>query len=96
LILIPNPASTGFESDGLLGSGNGFESGSRHYDSFKKYQTHLLKEFDQLSKEFNFLVIDGRKSIPKIQNEIRARIIEHLFARESASAFAEAMIQAVE
>jgi dTMP kinase len=63
------------------------------YDSFKKYQTHLLKEFDQLSKEFNFLVIDGRKSIPKIQNEIRVRIIEHLFVTEIATATAETMIQ---
>ena len=61
----------------------------------KKYQTHLLKEFDQLSKEFNFVVIDGRKSIPKIQNEIRARIIEHSLQRKP-SAFAEAMIQAVD
>jgi dTMP kinase len=66
------------------------------YDSFKNYQTHLLKEFDQLSKEFNFLVIDGRKSIPKIQNEIRARIIEQLFVRETAGAATETMIKAAD
>jgi dTMP kinase len=66
------------------------------YDSFKNYQTHLLKEFDQLSKEFNFLVIDGRKSIPKIQNEIRARIIEQLFVRETAGAVTETMIKAAD
>ncbi|PYV45836.1 MAG: dTMP kinase [Acidobacteria bacterium] len=52
------------------------------YDSFKKYQTQLLREFDQLAKEFNFLVIDGRKSISRIQNEIRTRIIENLFTKE--------------
>src|SRR5881396_330882 len=52
------------------------------YDSFKNYQTHLLREFDQLAKEFSFLVIDGRKSISRIQNEIRTRIIENLFTKE--------------
>src|SRR5436309_4504649 len=66
------------------------------YDSFKKYQTYLLREFDQLSREFNFLVIDGRKSIPKIQNEIRARIIDQLFVRETAGAAKETMIQAAD
>lgn len=52
------------------------------YDSFKKYQTQLLREFDQLAREFNFLVIDGRKSISRIQTEIRTRIIENLFTKE--------------
>jgi len=55
------------------------------YDSFKKYQTQLLREFDQLAKEFNFLVIDGRKSISRIQNEIRTRIIENLFTKEAVT-----------
>ncbi len=55
------------------------------YDSFKKYQTRLLSEFDQLSKEFSFIVINGRKSIPRIQAEIRAKIIEHLFEKETGT-----------
>jgi dTMP kinase len=63
------------------------------YDSFKKYQTHLLKEFDQLSKEFDFLVINGRKSIPKIQNEIRARIVERLFVTEPVEAAPATLVQ---
>ena len=56
------------------------------YDSFKKYQTQLLREFDQLAREFNFLVIDGRKSISRIQNEIRTRIIENLFTKPPTNA----------
>ena len=65
------------------------------YDSFKKYQSHLLKEFDNLAKEFNFLVVDGRKAIPRIQNEIRTRIIENLFEREP-EARSEPLVQALD
>jgi dTMP kinase len=53
------------------------------YDSFKKYQSHLLKEFDLLAKEFDFIVIDAKKSIPKIQKIIREKMVEHLFERET-------------
>jgi dTMP kinase len=65
------------------------------YDSFKKYQTQLLREFDQLAKEFDFLVIDGRKSISRIQNEIRTRIIENLFAKEPVTS-AEVVLHELE
>ena len=56
------------------------------YDSFKKYQTLLLKEFDRLAREFNFIVIDGRRSIPKIQRIIQDKIIETLFEKDESAA----------
>lgn len=55
------------------------------YDSFKKYQTLLLKEFDKLAKEFNFIVIDGRRSIPKIQKLIQDQILNTLFERDEGA-----------
>lgn len=55
------------------------------YDSFKKYQTLLLKEFDKLAKEFNFIVIDGRRSIPKIQKLIQDQILNTLFERDESA-----------
>ena len=44
------------------------------YDSFRKYQTALLQQFDQLADEFNFEVIDARPEPRVIFEQLKAGI----------------------
>ena len=55
-------------------SGMDLRLGTDLYDSFKKYQSLLIKEFDRMADEFHFEVIDARKPPEEIQEELRARI----------------------
>lgn len=55
-------------------SGMDLRLGADLYDSFKKYQSLLIKEFDHMAEEFRFEVIDARKPPEEIQEELRARI----------------------
>lgn len=48
------------------------------YDSFIKYQTKLLREYDKLAKEFKFDVVDAREEILVVQEQLRAIIARHL------------------
>ena len=48
--------------------------GNDLYDSFKKYQSLLIEEFDKMAIEFNFEVVDARKSLEDIQDELRSKI----------------------
>jgi dTMP kinase len=48
--------------------------GNDLYDSFKKYQSLLIEEFDKMAEEFHFEVTDARKSPDEIQDELRAKI----------------------
>ena len=48
--------------------------GADLYDSFKKYQSLLIEEFDKMTEEFKFEVIDARKSPEEIQEELRNKI----------------------
>ena len=48
--------------------------GTDLYDSFKKYQSLLIEEFDKMAIEFKFEVVDARKSLEDIQNELRTKI----------------------
>jgi len=44
------------------------------YDSFRKYQTALLDQFDQLAEEFHFKVIDARPEPREIFEQLKAGI----------------------
>ncbi|HPU85259.1 MAG TPA: thymidylate kinase [Candidatus Latescibacteria bacterium] len=44
------------------------------YESFIKYQSDVIKEFDKMSDEYGFTVIDARKKVDEIQRELRAAI----------------------
>ena len=44
------------------------------YDSFRKYQTALLDQFDQLAEEFHFNVIDARPEPRVIFDQLKAGI----------------------
>jgi dTMP kinase len=44
------------------------------YDSFRKYQTALLDQFDRLAEEFHFTVIDARPEPREIFEQLKAGI----------------------
>ena len=56
-------------------SGMDLRLGADLYESFKKYQSLLIEEFDKMAEEFRFNVVDARKSPEDIQAELRAHIV---------------------
>ena len=56
-------------------SGMDLRLGTDLYDSFKKYQSLLIEEFDKMAIEFRFDVVDARKSPEEIQDELRGHIL---------------------
>ncbi|MBS0182897.1 MAG: hypothetical protein JSS39_10885 [Nitrospira sp.] len=56
-------------------SGMDLRLGGDLYDSFKKYQSLLIEEFDKMAVEFRFNVVDARKSPEEIQDELRGYIL---------------------
>ncbi len=59
-------------------SGMHLALGSDIFESFRRYQTRLIREYNQLSTDFGFVTVDARRSIDKIQNELRRHIAEYL------------------
>jgi dTMP kinase len=59
-------------------SGMDMKAGDDIYDNFRNYQRQLLKEYSSMAEEFGFRVLDGRKSINTIQEELRRQIGEFL------------------
>ena len=55
-------------------SGMDMKAGDDIYDNFKHYQRQLLKEYAAMADEFGFRVIEGRRSITSIQEELRRQI----------------------
>ncbi len=67
----------------VLASGRGFdfwESGmdlglaNDYYDSFVAYQRRLIREFDRMSREYGFQVIDASKPIRRVAGMLRRAI----------------------
>jgi dTMP kinase len=59
-------------------SGMDLKAGDDIYESFRSYQRQLLKEYAAMSEEFGFRVLDGRKSVNSIQEELRRQVGEFL------------------
>ncbi|HZB45618.1 MAG TPA: hypothetical protein VE360_10260 [Pyrinomonadaceae bacterium] len=60
-------------------SGMDLHLGEDFYDSFVAYQARLLKEFDAMSGEYGFRVVDASRSIRRVAADLRravARVIE--------------------
>jgi dTMP kinase len=55
-------------------SGMDLKLGDDIYDSFRAYQNKLIREYNALAEEFQFRVIDARRPVEKIQDELRNRI----------------------
>ncbi len=54
------------------------------YDSFRAYQRALLREYDALTEEFDFRVIDARQPVDAIQAQLRDQVKPFLEARQAA------------
>src|SRR5215475_7217835 len=59
-------------------SGMDMKAGDDIYESFRSYQRQLLKEYSAMSDEFGFRVIEGKKSVNTIQEELRRQVKEFL------------------
>ena len=55
-------------------SGMDMKLGDDIYESFRAYQRSLLKEYAAMSDEYNFRVLDAKRKIDVIQDELRRQI----------------------
>jgi dTMP kinase len=55
-------------------SGMDMRLGEDLYESFVVYQTMLLKEFERMTPEYGFQVIDAMRPIPRVLADIQARM----------------------
>lgn len=60
--------------------------GADTYDSFKRYQTLLIREFEKLSGEFGFKVVDANQDYDAIQEQIR-EVVSDFFAKRPEWAY---------
>ena len=59
-------------------SGMDLKLGDDIYESFRAYQRSLLKEYASMADEFNFRVLDARRKVDVIQEELRRQIGAYL------------------
>src|SRR4051812_34480380 len=55
-------------------SGMDLKHGDDIYDSFRAYQNKLLREYASMADEFTFRVLDARRSVERIQDELRRQV----------------------
>ena len=67
-------------------SGMDLKLGDDIYESFRAYQRSLLKEYASMAEEFNFRVLDARRKVDVIQDELRRQIGAFLSEAEAAPA----------
>jgi dTMP kinase len=70
-------------------SGMDLKLGDDIYDSFRHYQRQLIKAYAAMADEFGFRIIEGRKSISAIQQELRRQIGEFLEGSDGPKRFSE-------
>jgi dTMP kinase len=63
-------------------SGMDLKHGDDIYDSFRTYQNRLLREYSSMADEFHFRVVDARRSIDRIQDELRRNVAAFLESTE--------------
>src|SRR5438477_1967563 len=59
-------------------SGMDLKHGDDIYDSFRTYQNRLLKEYQSMADEFHFRVVDARRPVDRIQDELRKNVAAFL------------------
>ena len=59
-------------------SGMDMKLGDDIYESFRAYQRALLKEYGSMADEFGFRVLDARRRVEVIQDELRRQIASFL------------------
>jgi dTMP kinase len=55
-------------------SGMDLKHGDDIYENFRTYQNKLLKEYASMADEFHFRVVDARRSVDRIQDELRRQV----------------------
>src|SRR6059058_4645220 len=55
-------------------SGMDLKTGDEIYDSFRAYQNKLLREYNSMADEFGFRVLDARRPIDAIQDDLRRQV----------------------
>lgn len=66
-------------------SGMDMKLGDDIYESFRAYQRSLLKEYTSMADEYHFRVLDARRKIDVIQEELRRQIGAFLAESETPS-----------
>ena len=66
-------------------SGMDMKLGDDIYESFRAYQRALLREYASMANEFGFRVLDARRKIDVIQDELRRQIAAFLAESDPAS-----------
>jgi dTMP kinase len=66
-------------------SGMDMKIGDDIYESFRTYQKTLLKEYSSMADEYRFRVLDARRKVEVIQDELRRQIGAFLAESESAA-----------
>jgi dTMP kinase len=63
-------------------SGMDLKHGDDIYESFRTYQSKLLREYSSMGDEFHFHVVDARRSVDRIQDELRKNVAAFLESSE--------------
>ena len=63
-------------------SGMDLKTGDDIYDSFRQYQSKMLKEYSSMGDEFHFRLLDARRPIDRIQDELRKQVAAFLEPQE--------------
>lgn len=64
-------------------SGMHLALGSDIFDSFRRYQSRLIREYNRLAQEFQFLTVDARRPIETIQANLRQHISAYLRSKNN-------------
>jgi dTMP kinase len=59
-------------------SGMHLALGSDIFESFRHYQTRLIREYNRLAQEFSFVSVDARRPVDAIQTDLRRHISAYL------------------
>jgi dTMP kinase len=73
---VKTPIGRVLESRGMdyWESGMDLKHGDDIYDSFRTYQQRLLREYQSMAEEFHFRVVDARRPVDRIQDELRRQV----------------------
>jgi dTMP kinase len=61
-------------------SGMDMKGGDDIYDSFRSYQGKLLREYNSMAEEFGFRIVDARRPVDAIQEDLRRQVRAFLSA----------------
>jgi dTMP kinase len=59
-------------------SGMHLRLGTDIFDSFRRYQARLIREYDRMAREFSFVTVDARRTVEEIQGDLRSHIGRYL------------------